>query len=205
MKSVLLTLRRLQRLFLTGLFVLAPFGLTFMLLAWLVAFIEGLVMPLTQVSGQRIPGLGLITAVAVILGTGALASNIVGQHLLDLFEELLLRIPIFNWLYKTIKQVAELFSPNGKNSFKSVVLVEFPRPGVYSVGFLTNEVSLADGEVVSAMVCVYIPTNHMYIGDYILVPKEAVLATPLTLQEGIQAAISAGASLPPLLKAKRRP
>lgn len=205
MRSALLALRRLQRLFFTGLFILAPFGLTFMLLAWLVAFIERLLAPLTGLMGRAAPGLGIITAIAIVLGAGALASNMVGQHLLDFVEEMMLRIPIFNWLYKTIKQMAEIFSPSGKNSFKSVVLVEYPRPGVYSVGFLTNEVSLEEGTAAQALVCVYVPTNHMYIGDYILVPKDKVLATPLTLQEGIQATLSAGASLPPLLKAKRTP
>jgi uncharacterized membrane protein len=190
-------LRRFKRTFLTGLFVLAPFSLTFILLAWFVAALEGMLAPLTGLLGHAVPGLGLLAALLLVWLAGALASNIVGQHLLEYFEDLLLRIPGINWLYKTIKQLAEVFSPNGKNSFKSVVLVEYPRPEVFSVGFVTNEVSL--GEKGRRLLSVYIPTNHMYIGDYILVPVEEAIHLRMTLQEGVQCVISAGASLPPVL------
>lgn len=193
--------RRLKRNLLTGLFVIAPFSLTFILLAWFVATVDGLLAPLIGLIGRPVPGLGIAVALAIVLAVGALANNMAGAHLLEYFEELLLKIPVFNWLYRTIKQVADVFSPASKTAFRRVVLVEYPRPGVYSLGFVTNEFQLEkEGQGVQC-VSVYVPTNHMYVGDYIVVPEDHVLKTPLTLQEGIQSTISAGASLPNYLKA----
>lgn len=189
-------IRRLKRVLLTGLFIVAPFSLTFILIAWFVQLVDRMLYPVTGLLGQPIPGLGIIAALVIILGVGAVASNVVGQHLLEYFEEMLLRVPGINWLYKTIKQVADVFSPAAAKSFKRVVLVEYPRPEVYSMGFVTNEVSV-DGR---RLISVYVPTNHVYIGDFVLVPADKVKDLPLTLQEGIQAALSAGASLPPEFK-----
>lgn len=188
--------RGVKRTFVTGLFIVAPISLTFLLLAWFVSLIDGLVAPFT--GAMPIPGLGLIIALALVLTAGVLGSNIIGQQLLEWAEDVLLKIPILNWVYRTIKQLSEVFSPAGRANFKSVVLVEYPRPGVWSMGFVTNELEV-DGAKLS---CVYVPTNHLYIGDIVLVPQETVRHTKLTQQEGIQAAISAGASLPPQIKSK---
>ena len=196
---------RLKRALLSGLFVVAPISLTFMLLAWFVSTVDSALAPLVGFIGRPIPGLGLVTATAIVLAVGMLANNIVGAHLLEYFEELLLRIPVFSWLYSTIKQVADVFSPAGKRSFRRVVLVEYPRPSVYSMGFVTKEVSLEREGQASRWACVYVPTNHIYFGDYVLVPESQVLTLPLTLQEGIQVAISAGAALPESLPVRSRP
>lgn len=185
-------MRHLKRILLTGLFIVAPFSLTFILIAWFVQMVDGMLSPVTGLLGRPVPGLGLIAALLIILGVGAAASNVAGQHLLDYFEDMLLRVPGINWLYKTIKQVADVFSPAATKSFKRVVLVEYPRPEIYSMGFVTNELKMAGRPMIS----VYVPTNHVYIGDFVLVPAEKVKDLPLSLHEGIQAALSAGASLP---------
>jgi uncharacterized membrane protein len=195
-------LRALKRTLLNGLFIVAPLGLTVIMLAWLVSLIDGLLSPLALFAGRPIPGLGLLVAVLLVFVAGLLGSNLVGRHLLELSEELLLRIPVFNWVYRTIKQLSEVFSPEGKDSFKSVVLVEYPRPEVFSLGFVTKRVSLERDGKKKELVCVYVPTNHMYIGDFILVPADKVIATTMTQQEAVQAAISAGAALPDVLKAE---
>lgn len=194
--------RRLKRTLLTGLFIVAPFSLTFILLAWFVAVVDRALAPLVGIIGYPIPGLGLMVAFCLILLAGVLGSNIAGQHLLEILEDFLLKIPVFNWVYKTIKQLSEVFSPGAKTHFKGVVLVEYPRPEVYSLGFVTNRLHIEQGSQKREMVSVYIPTNHMYIGDYVLVPSERVIATRLTQQEGIQAAISAGAALPLLIRSQ---
>lgn len=194
--------RRLKRTLLTGLFIVAPFSLTFILLAWFVAVVDRALAPLVGIIGHPIPGLGFMVAFCLILLAGVLGSNIAGQHLLEILEDFLLKIPVFNWVYKTIKQISEVFSPGAKTHFKGVVLVEYPRPEVYSLGFVTNRLHIEQGPHKREMVSVYIPTNHMYIGDYVLVPSERVIATRLTQQEGIQAAISAGAALPLLIRSQ---
>lgn len=196
--------RSLKSTLLTGFFIVGPFSLTFLLLAWFVSMIDAAVSPLVSFFGRPIPGLGLIVAFALIYAAGLIGSNIVGQHALEFFEDLLLKIPVFNWLYKTIKQVSEVFSPAGKASFKGVALVEYPRPESFSLGFVTNEFSLDRGKGPEKLVAVYVPSNHMYIGDIVLVPAQRVIMTKLSQQQGIQAVISAGAALPASLKAQPR-
>lgn len=196
-------LRSVRRTLLTGLFIVTPFSLTFIVLAWTLQMIDAAVAPIVGLVGRPIPGLGLIAGLLLIYVAGLIGSNMVGQHVLELAEELLMKIPVFNWLYRTIKQVSEVFSPSNKNNFKGVVLVEYPRPGCWSMGFVTNEVVLENGGEKTPLVSVYIPTNHMYIGDFVLVPADRVTATKLTQNEGIQAAVSAGAALPQIIKAAK--
>lgn len=194
--------RSFRRTFLTGLFIVAPFSLTFILIAWFVQLIDAAVSPIADVFGRPIPGFGLIVGLALIYVAGMIGSNIAGQHVLEIVEEMLMKIPIFNWLYRTIKQISEVFAPTSKQAFKGVVLVEYPRPEIWSMGFVTNEVVLEEGSHKKKLVSVYIPTNHMYIGDFVLVPADKVVATKLSQQEGVQAAISAGAALPQIVRRK---
>lgn len=195
--------KRLQRTLLTGLFIVAPFSLTFLLLAWFVELIEGALAPLVSLIGRPVPGLGLFVAFLIVLGVGVLASNIAGQHVLEWAEEMLLKIPGFNWIYSTLKQLSEVFAPTSKAAYRGVVLIEYPRPHVYSLGFVTNEVALEKGPGAQKLTAVYVPTNHMYIGDVVLVPTEQLIFLQLNQQEGMQAVISAGAALPAHLRAHK--
>lgn len=193
-------LSRLKHVLLAGLFIVAPASLTFILIAWLVAGIEGILSPVVMgLIGRAVPGLGLIAALLIILTAGLLGTNVLGRHIIALIEELLLRIPGFNWVYRTVKQLSTAFRPDTAADFRGVVLIEYPRPEVYSLGFVTNELTLGEGPQARRMVCVYVPTNHIYVGDHVLVPVDKVLATGLSQQDGAQAVLSAGASLPPRL------
>lgn len=192
--------RRFKQTFLTGLFIIGPFSLTLIVISWFVSAVDQLLAPVVGFIGHPIPGLGIAAAVVLVWVTGLLAGNLVGQHLLELVEDLLLKIPVFNWFYRTFKQLSEVFSPGNKAAFRGVVLIEYPRPHVYSVGFVTNRVSLERAAGKEELACVYVPTNHMYIGDTLLVPESQVIPTSMSHQEGVQAALSAGAALPPLIK-----
>lgn len=186
---------RLKRYFLSGFFTLIPMGLS-MLVVWsVITGVDRTLAPVLDTAlGFRVPGLGIITALLLILIAGVLASHVVGERLLSLAEDLLARIPVFKWVYGTIKQMTEAFSPANKASFKSVVMIEFPRPGVYSMGFVTGEsiLDLPDGKH-KKLTAVYVPTNHVYVGDIVFVPAEQVIPSRLTVQQGIQVALSAGA------------
>lgn len=191
---------RLQRILLTGLFVVLPFSLTFLLLVWFVGLVEGMLAPVIGLVGRPLPGLGVFVAFLIVLGVGLLASNIAGQHVLEWAEEMLLKIPGFNWIYRTLKQLSEVFAPTSKAAYKGVVLIEYPRPHVYSLGFVTNELVLEKGAQGQKLTTVYVPTNHMYVGDFVLVPQDQLIPLQLTQQEGLQAVISAGAALPASLR-----
>lgn len=189
---------RLRHYFITGFFTLIPLGLSVLVVWTFVSGVDRTLAPLLDAAlGFRVPGLGLIAAVLLILGAGMLASHVIGERLLVLGEDLVGRIPVFKWVYGTIKQMTEAFSPANKASFKSVVMVEYPRPGVYSLGFLTGEMLLdVPGGEQKRLTAVYIPTNHIYVGDVIFVPSERVIPSPLSVQQGIQVVLSAGAVFP---------
>lgn len=198
--------RRFKQYLVTGFIIIAPVSITLFLLVSFVQIVDIMMAPLAYaVFGRSIPGVGLAAAFLLMLVAGALGSNISGRHVLESVEDLLLHIPVFNWLYRTVKQLTEVFSPGSRMQFQSVVLIEYPRPGVYSVGFVTKKVraTMPDGRE-QTLFCVYVATNHVYIGDLVLVPEDKVLYTPLNMQEGIQAFLSAGATVPARLRVSAR-
>jgi len=195
---------RLRHYVLTGLFVTVPIGLTVLVIVWFVSFVDYTVAPILDTFvGRHIPGLGLLTAFVFVVATGWLADQVAGQTFLDYSERVMLRIPGFNWVYRTIKQIIDAFSPDNKVAFRRVVLVEYPRSGILSIGFVTKELEteLEEGAV-EKRVAVYIPTNHFYLGDYVLVRPDAVFETQMSVQQGIQCCLSAGAALPQRLTHK---
>lgn len=185
--------RLFKRYLVTGVLVLAPISISLSLLLWLGGWVDRLLLPLAfAVFGRDIPGLGLATATFLTLCVGWLGSNIIGKQVVEVLEDLLLHVPVFSWVYRTVKQLAEVFSPASAAAFRSVVMVEYPREGVYQLGFATGTVTpLADAEPLTS---VYIPTNHLYIGDVILVPSAKVKETTMSLQQGVQFFLSAGAT-----------
>lgn len=188
----------LKRYLIAGLLVVIPISLTFLVIGWFVSFIDGITAPLfARLFGHKIPGMGLISAVIALIVIGFITSYVPGQRFFNFWESIILRIPVLSWVYKTIKQIVDAFSPESNHSFKSVVIVEYPRQGSFSLGFVTKELALdrpeSNGE---SFIAVYIPTNHVYLGDYVLFHKQDVIFTTLSVQEGIKCALSAGATLP---------
>jgi uncharacterized membrane protein len=195
---------RLQRYFVTGFFTVIPFGLSALIVWWLVSLVDNALAPIVwALTGRIVPGLGLLVALFTVMAAGWLTTNVIGERLLEMVEGLFLHIPVFKWFYGTAKQATEAFSPHKKDAFKSVVLVEYPRPGVYSLGFVTGEtvLDLPHGAH-KTLSSVYVPSNHVYIGEVVLVPKEHLHHTDLTVQQGIQAALAAGAGLPERIKSR---
>jgi uncharacterized membrane protein len=153
--------------------------------------------------GRRIPGLGFLTALVIIFMMGTIARNVVGRRVLVRVEKLFDHVPIFRSIYPSVKQLLESFSPQQRNSFKSVVLAEHPRKGEYVFGFVTAELLIEGVEGKRSMVTVFVPTNNLYLGDVIVVPKEDTMHTGLTVEEGIRIILSAGTATPPRLPRER--
>ncbi len=190
--------------FLTGLFATVPAIATAWLLWVFWSAIDDFFSPVyTQLLGRRIPGLGFLTALAIIFIIGTIARNVVGRRILIRIERLLEHVPIFRSIYPSVKQLLESFSPQKRSSFKSVVLAEHPRKGEYVFGFVTSEVLVEAPEGKRAMVTVFVPTNNLYLGDVIVVPKEDTLSTDLRVEEGIRIILSAGTATPPQLPRSR--
>jgi len=148
----------------------------------------------------------LLLAVLLIGLVGGLARYYLGKKLIELVDLALLRVPLLNKIYSAIKQVNEAFSPSNKSSFKQVVLVEFPRPGSYSVGFLTGE----DHKEVQQktrehVLSVFVPTTpNPTSGFLVLVPEEEITKLDMSVAEGIKFIISLGAIAPDFTPPKRR-
>jgi uncharacterized membrane protein len=190
--------------FLTGFFVTVPAIATSWLLYVFWDAIDDFFSPAYQhVFGRRIPGMGFLTAVLLILFIGTIATNVVGRRIIGRIERLLVHVPIFRSVYPSVKQLLESFSPEKRNSFKSVVLAEHPRKGEYAFGFVTAEVLLEGPEGKQPMVTVFVPTNNLYLGDVILVPRDDVIATGLSVEEGIRIILSAGTATPTRLPRDR--
>jgi uncharacterized membrane protein len=183
--------------FLTGFFITVPTIATSWLLYVFWDKIDDFFSPVyEQLFRRRVPGLGFLTAVALILLVGIVATNVVGRRVVAWFERLLLRIPIFRSIYPSIKQLLESFSPEKRSSFKEVVLAEHPRKGEYVFGFRTGEVLVEAPEGKLELVTIFVPTNNLYLGDVILVRRDEVIPTGLTVEEGLRVILSAGSATP---------
>jgi uncharacterized membrane protein len=103
---------------------------------------------------------------------------------------------VFRLLYPSVKMLIDSFSPERRNSFKAVVLVQHPREGSYAFGFVTSQVLLEAPAGKGEMVTVFVPSNNLYLGDIVVVPDEDVIHTGLTVEEGVRIILSAGTATP---------
>ena len=183
--------------FIAGIFVTLPAFVTAWILWVFWSKIDDFFAPMYfQMFGRPVPGLGFLTAVAIILAMGTIARNVVGRKVLAWGDAILLRVPIFRLLYPSIKMLIDAFSPERRGAFKAVVLVQHPREGSWAFGFVTSEVSLEVPDVKGEMVTVFVPTNNLYLGDIIMVPRLDVIFTGLSVEEGLRVILSAGTATP---------
>jgi uncharacterized membrane protein len=190
--------------FITGFFVTVPAVATSWLLYVFWDNIDGFFAPIyAHVFGRRVPGLGFLTAMVVIFIMGTIATNVVGRRVLVRIERLFEHVPVFRSIYPSIKQLFESFSPQKRTSFKEVVLAEHPRKGEFVFGFVTSELLLDGPEGKLDMVTVFVPTNNLYLGDVIVLPRGETVTTGLTIEEGIRVIVSAGTATPRRLPRRR--
>jgi len=183
--------------FIAGFFVTVPVFATAWLLWLFWSRIDDIFAPAyARMFGRPVPGLGFLTAVAIILIMGTIARNVVGRRVLAWGDMLLLRVPIYRRLYPSVKMLIDSFSPERRSAFKAVVLVQHPREGAYAFGFVTSDVLLDAPDGKREMVTVFVPTNNLYLGDVAMVPCEDVIATGLSVEEGIRIILSAGTAAP---------
>jgi len=194
--------RKLQIKFVTGLLVIVPIAVTVWTFWELFTFVDGLLAPvIADGLGRYVPGVGLLVAILLVLLMGVFATNVVGRRILGWFDSLLYRIPIFRNVYSAVKQLLNAFSPDNQVAFKEFVLVPGREKGSYHFGFLTGEVALQRGSgETELLVAVYVPTNHLYLGDILLVRREDIIQTRLTIPQGIQIVLSGGISIPQILR-----
>ena len=196
----------LRRRFVAGFFVTVPLALSLAALVWIFGLADALTSPLVErLLGRRVPGLGIVVTAAGILVVGFFAANVIGRRLLQRTEHYLLLVPLFRSIYAPVKQLVWAFNPQNASGFKRVVMVEEPQRGMV-LGFLTRELSIPDdqGEP-EPWVAVYVPTNHLYLGDVLLYRESRVRYPDLTVEEGLRIFLTGGMALPETLHAREFP
>ncbi len=186
----------LRRSFIAGFFVTVPLVISVAALVWIFGIIDGFTAPLaTRVLGREVPGLGILITLLVVLAVGAVTTNVIGRRLVARGESWLMRVPVFRTVYAPVKQLVVAFSPDNEYGFKRVVMVEDPRRGM-AMGFLTKEFTVDRGKGMESLVAVYVPTNHLYLGDVAIYPRASVFFPNVTVEEGIRIFLTGGMSLP---------
>lgn len=194
----------LRRSFLAGLVVTVPLFITVVTLLWTFRFIDSVAVPLSMyVFGREVPGLGVLITTASILLVGAIATNVLGRRILQRGERWLLNVPLFKTVYAPVKQLVAAFSPDSESGFKKVVIVDDQRRGVV-IGFLTREFTLDRGQGPEDMIAVYVPTNHLYLGDVAVYPRSQAFYPDLSIEEGIRIFLTGGMALPVSLKQQNK-
>ena len=193
----------LRRSFIAGFFVTVPLFVSVAALVWLFGVVDGFTEPVFQrLLGRQIPGLGILTTAAAILAVGAVATNVIGKRLLQRTEFYLLKVPVFRTIYAPVKQLIAAFSPDNESGFKRVVMLE-DKQG-FSLGFLTKEFIVDRGRGPEDLVAVYVPTNHLYLGDIVIVERARALFPDITVEEGIRVFLTGGMALPSRLGSAKR-
>ena len=192
----------LRRRFITGFFVMVPLVISVAAIVWIFGIIDRFTAPLaSRVLGREVPGLGILVTLLVVLAVGTLATNVIGRRVLARGEEWLMRVPGFRTIYAPVKQLVVAFSPDNEYGFKRVVLIEAPGRGMV-MGFLTKEFVVDRGSGPEALVAVYVPTNHLYLGDVAIYPRSSVCYPDVSVEEGIRIFLTGGMSLPDSLRTK---
>jgi uncharacterized membrane protein len=195
---------QLKKYFITGLLIWVPLGITLWVLHLLVSAMDQTLLLLPEEFqtehwlGMHVPGMGVVLTFVVVLGTGLIAANMLGQRLLRFWENILGRIPVFKSIYNSVKQVSDtLFSSTG-HAFRKALLVQYPRDGSWTIAFLTGQ---PGGDVVNHLQgeywSVYVPTTpNPTSGFFLMMPKSDVIVLDMSVDEALKYIISMGVVSP---------
>jgi uncharacterized membrane protein len=190
----------LRRNFITGFFVTVPLFISVAALIWIFNIVDENTTPLyDRLLGRRIPGLGIASTAAAIVLVGAFARNVIGRRVLQQTERWLLKVPVFRTIYAPVKQLVVAFSPDNEAGFKRVVLVQDAARG-FLLGFLTREFSIDRGRGPEEVLAVYVPTNHLYLGEIVVCERARASFPDISVEDGIRIFLTGGMALPPKIR-----
>lgn len=197
---------KLKAYLLAGLLVAGPIGLTVVVIQWIVGLMDGLLMAVlperyqpNNLFGFGLPGGGLVATVLVLILVGFLATNIFGRSLVRAMENLVGRIPLVKGVYTLFKQVADTLFVGDRQGFRKVVLIEYPRKGIWTIAFMTG---LTSGElprqIGRRVINVFVPTTpNPTSGFYLLVPEEDAKVLDMSVEDAFKLIVSGGMVTPP--------
>ncbi|KAI3785286.1 hypothetical protein L1987_44402 [Smallanthus sonchifolius] len=186
--------------FMSGCVILFPIAITFYVTWWFIHFVDGFFSPLYTLLGINIFGLGFVTSITFIFLVGVFMSSWLGANLLSLGELIIKNMPFMSYIYTASKQISVAISPGqGSNAFKEVAIIKHLNAGEYAFGFITSTLVLRKNSGAEELCCVYVPTNHLYMGDIVLVNSKDIMRPNISVREGIEIVISGGMSIPKIL------
>ena len=198
--------RRLRNYFITGLVVTAPILITLYLVWIFIGFVDGMIVALLpeKILPQTylpfdIPGLGLLIVIAALIFVGAFAANFLGRWVVRTGDSFVDRMPVIRSVYGTLKKIFSTVLDQSSRSFREVVLVEYPRKGIWAIGFVTGT---TEGEIQGAItddvVNVFVPTTPNPTSGYLVfLPRKDLISLSMSVDEGIKMVISGGIMTPP--------
>ncbi len=197
-------MKRLRRYIVAGILVWLPIGVTIGLVWFLVGLMDKTLVLIPQryqpeeLIGFAIPGLGIVLTLVVLLTTGVLAANIVGRSMVGLWEKMLERIPVVRAVYSASKNFTEIVFSDSSQSFKKVLLIEYPRKGLYSLAFQTSsELGEVQGRTGEDVICTFVPTTpNPTSGFIIIVPRKDLIELDMEVDEALKMIISLGVIVP---------
>ncbi|KAI3953590.1 hypothetical protein MKW92_017878 [Papaver armeniacum] len=188
--------------FMAGCVILLPIAITVYITWGVIRFIDGFFSPVYAHLGINIFGLGFVTSITFIFLVGVFMSSWWGASVLGLGELFIKKMPLVSYIYSASKQISAAISPEqNSQAFKEVAIIQHPRVGEYAFGFITSSVILRRSVGEEELCCVYVPSNHLYVGDIFLISSKDIMRPNLSVREGIEIVISLGMSIPPILTA----
>lgn len=195
----------LRRRFLTGLIILLPTVLTGWILWQVFRSVDSVLRPLVaRYPFLDIPGLGLLAVLIIVFSVGVFAANLIGRRIILMLEKALARIPLVNRMYLTLKQMSEVFLREQRTAFRQAVVIEYPRRGLYSIGFVTSTWTFRDETGRERVIVnVFLPTTpNPTSGLFLMIPEEETEPMECSIEEAVKMVISGGAvipAIPPIL------
>ncbi len=196
-----------RRYLLTGIAVIAPVGVTVFVLYWIFNRLDAILGRIFSAIGLRIPGLGLMALIILLVAVGWVAQQALGRQFISMGRNWLSRFPLTRSIYSAASQIIDQLVGEQKRFFKSCVLIEFPREGCYAVAFLTGPAALEISEIAEEdSVAVFLPTTPNPTSGYLLfLPRSKVMPLKMTVEEGFKLIISGGAVTPEAVRGVAAP
>ena len=201
MKDTKSILSKIRGYFLTGIIVTAPIGLTFYVSFLFIGFIDSKVRNIIPVKYHydnilpfEIPGIGLLIVFIMLTFIGFLTAGIIGRYIIKLGERIIARLPIIRSVYGALKQIFESVLKTSSKSFREVVLIEYPRKGIWVVGFATNDnKGIIEDKVNQQLVNIFVPTTpNPTSGFLLMVPKKDLIYLNVSFEQASKFIVSAG-------------
>ena len=182
--------QQIKRHLIAGLLAIVPIALTFWILRFLFRFLDSFTAPVLKNIGIEIPGLGIILTLLFIFLLGLFITNVLGRTIFNWGERILTKLPLVNTIYNAVKQITNAFSGKSMKNFKQVIFIQYPRKGLWTMCFVTNQSKNESGD---EFYHVFVPTTpNPTSGVFIVIPQKDAVHPDISVEEGLKSIISGG-------------